>query len=78
MNRPASRGRGADFGCGLGILARAVLKSDKVAALALIALVADRPCRSGRAVFQLSQPCGDALAHLAVFDLTKEAEETAK
>ena len=33
---PALSGRGADFGCGLGILARAVLKSPKVASLALI------------------------------------------
>lgn len=33
---PALSGRGADFGCGLGILARAVLKSEKVAALVLI------------------------------------------
>ncbi|HJE25156.1 MAG TPA: class I SAM-dependent methyltransferase [Methylorubrum populi] len=33
---PALSGRGADFGCGLGILARAVLKSSKVASLALI------------------------------------------
>jgi len=33
---PTLSGRGADFGCGLGILARAVLKSAKVASLALI------------------------------------------
>ena len=33
---PALSGRGADFGCGLGILARAVLKSEAVASLALI------------------------------------------
>jgi 16S rRNA (guanine1207-N2)-methyltransferase len=33
---PPVAGRGADFGCGLGILARAVLKSEKVVSLALI------------------------------------------
>ena len=33
---PALKGRGADFGCGLGILARAVLGSEAVTALALI------------------------------------------
>lgn len=33
---PALSGRGADFGCGLGVLARAVLGSPKVAALTLI------------------------------------------
>ncbi|MFF8802242.1 MULTISPECIES: class I SAM-dependent methyltransferase [unclassified Methylobacterium] len=33
---PTLSGRGADLGCGLGILARAVLKSEKVAALALV------------------------------------------
>ncbi len=33
---PALSGRGADFGCGLGILARAALKSEKVASLALV------------------------------------------
>ena len=32
---PALKGRGADLGCGLGILARAVLGSDAVTALAL-------------------------------------------
>lgn len=33
---PPLAGRGADLGCGLGILARAVLKSEKVTSLALV------------------------------------------
>ncbi|HWK94743.1 MAG TPA: class I SAM-dependent methyltransferase [Pseudolabrys sp.] len=33
---PALSGRGADFGCGIGILARAVLASDAVTELALV------------------------------------------
>ena len=33
---PALAGRGADLGCGIGLLARAALRSEKVAALALI------------------------------------------
>lgn len=33
---PALAGRGADFGCGIGILARAVLASDAVTELALV------------------------------------------
>lgn len=33
---PALAGRGADFGCGIGILARAVLAADKVTQLALV------------------------------------------
>ena len=33
---PAFSGRGADFGCGLGILARAILTSEKVAQVALV------------------------------------------
>ncbi|MGX9982293.1 class I SAM-dependent methyltransferase [Methylobacterium fujisawaense] len=35
-NLPAFKGRGADFGCGLGILSRAVLGSDAVTALTLV------------------------------------------
>ncbi|MCJ2135478.1 class I SAM-dependent methyltransferase [Methylobacterium sp. J-026] len=33
---PALKGRGADFGCGLGILARAVLSSEAVTAMTLV------------------------------------------
>ncbi|MCX7298352.1 MAG: methyltransferase [Hyphomicrobiales bacterium] len=33
---PVLRGRGADFGCGIGILAHAVLTSDKVTEIALV------------------------------------------
>ena len=35
-NLPPMKGRGADFGCGLGILSRAVLGSDAVTALTLL------------------------------------------
>ncbi|MGU3665553.1 class I SAM-dependent methyltransferase [Methylobacterium sp. A49B] len=35
-NLPTLKGRGADFGCGLGILSRAVLRSDAVATLTLV------------------------------------------
>lgn len=35
-NLPALKGRGADFGCGLGILSRAVLGSEAVTALTLL------------------------------------------
>ena len=35
-NLPALKGRGADLGCGLGVLARAVLRSEAVTDLALI------------------------------------------
>jgi 16S rRNA (guanine1207-N2)-methyltransferase len=37
-NLPALKGRGADFGCGLGLLARAVLASPEVTALTLVDL----------------------------------------
>ncbi|WP_322883777.1 class I SAM-dependent methyltransferase [Microvirga lotononidis] len=36
QNLPALSGRGADFGCGIGILARAILASPKVEHLAMI------------------------------------------
>ena len=35
-NLPALKGRGADFGCGLGVLSRAVLASDAVTAMTLV------------------------------------------
>lgn len=35
-NLPALKGRGADFGCGLGILSRAVIGSDAVTAMTLV------------------------------------------
>ena len=35
-NLPSLKGRGADFGCGLGILSRALLGSDAVTALTLV------------------------------------------
>lgn len=59
---PALAGRGADLGCGLGILAREVLKSEKVAALALIDI--DR-----RAIEMARRNVGDARASLHWADL---------
>jgi 16S rRNA (guanine1207-N2)-methyltransferase len=57
-NLPTQAGRGADFGCGLGILARAVLASPKVTALTLIDIdrraveMAERNVADARAAFR--------------------------
>ncbi|MEH3117852.1 MAG: methyltransferase [Methylorubrum populi] len=59
---PTLSGRGADFGCGLGILARAVLKSEKVASLALVDI--DR-----RAVEMARRNVGEARASVHWADL---------
>jgi 16S rRNA (guanine1207-N2)-methyltransferase len=61
-NLPPLAGAGADFGCGLGILARAVLHSPKVTALALIDL--DR-----RAVEMATRNVGDPRATLRWADI---------
>jgi len=57
QNLPPLSGRGADFGCGIGILARAILASPKVAHLALIDI--DR-----RAVDMAERNIDDARAEL--------------
>lgn len=59
---PTLSGRGADLGCGLGILARAVLKSEKVAALALVDI--DR-----RAIEMARRNVGEARASFLWADL---------
>lgn len=59
---PTLSGRGADLGCGLGILARAVLKSEKVAALALVDI--DR-----RAIEMARRNVGEARASFHWADL---------
>ena len=59
---PALSGRGADLGCGLGILARAALKSEKVAALALVDI--DR-----RAIEMARRNVGEARASFHWADL---------
>jgi 16S rRNA (guanine1207-N2)-methyltransferase len=61
-NLPPMAGTGADFGCGLGILARAVLHSPKVTALTLIDL--DR-----RAVEMATRNVGDPRATLRWADI---------
>lgn len=59
---PALSGRGADFGCGLGILSLAVLRSDKVASLAMIDI--DR-----RAIEMAQRNVGEARASAHWADL---------
>ena len=59
---PALSGRGADFGCGLGILSLAVLRSEKVASLAMIDI--DR-----RAVEMARRNVGEARASAHWADL---------
>ena len=61
-NLPALAGSGADFGCGLGILARAVLHSPKVTALTLIDI--DR-----RAIEMATRNVHDARATLRWADI---------
>ncbi|MCJ2033769.1 methyltransferase [Methylobacterium sp. J-068] len=61
-NLPALAGTGADFGCGLGILARAVLASPKVTDLTLIDI--DR-----RAIEMATRNVGDPRARLRWADI---------
>jgi len=61
-NLPPLAGSGADFGCGLGILARAVLASPKVTGLTLIDI--DR-----RAIEMATRNVGDARATLRWADI---------
>jgi 16S rRNA (guanine1207-N2)-methyltransferase len=68
---PALRGRGADLGCGLGILARAVLASEGVAALACIDI--DR-----RAVEMARRNLGDSRVSLRWADIREADPDLAK
>jgi 16S rRNA (guanine1207-N2)-methyltransferase len=61
-NLPALSGRGADFGCGIGVLARAVLASQGVTALTLIDI--DR-----RAVEMARRNVGDPRADIRWADI---------
>ena len=59
---PALKGRGADFGCGLGVLSRAVLASDAVTAMTLVEI--DR-----RAVEMARRNVADARATILWADI---------
>jgi 16S rRNA (guanine1207-N2)-methyltransferase len=62
QNLPAMSGRGADLGCGIGILGRAILKSPKVAHLSMVDL--DR-----RAVEMAARNIGDPRAEVRWADV---------
>jgi 16S rRNA (guanine1207-N2)-methyltransferase len=71
---PALSGRGADFGCGIGVLARAVLKSAKVASLTLLDIdrraiaAARRNIDDPRADFRWADIRGGGVAGLGPLD----------
>jgi 16S rRNA (guanine1207-N2)-methyltransferase len=68
---PSLRGRGADLGCGLGLLARAVLASEAVTALACIDI--DR-----RAVEMARRNLGDSRATVRWADIREPDPDLAK
>lgn len=68
---PPLRGRGADLGCGLGLLARAVLASDAVTGLACIDI--DR-----RAVEMARRNLGDSRASVRWADIRQPDPDLAK